>query len=47
MKRPRRDRAVPQLPPAPRIDPKDRRADAELFAEAFEHSLWRRPTPLC
>lgn len=46
MKRPRRDKPTPHRPPAPRIDPKGRAAEAELFDEAFAASLWHRPTPL-
>ncbi len=45
MKRPRR-KTLPQPPPAPRIDPKGRRAEDELFTETFDALLWRRPTPL-
>ena len=46
MKLPRRNRGLPKLPPAPRLDPKGRRLEIELFTEAFSETPWRRPTPL-
>ena len=45
MKRPRRDKTLPQLPPAPRIDLKGRRIEDELFESIWAEQIWRRPTP--
>ena len=45
MKR-RRHKLVPQLPPAPRIEPRARRAEQELHDTIFDPALWSRPTPL-
>lgn len=46
MRLPRRRRGLPKLPPAPRIDPKGRRLEIELFEQAFSETHRRRPTPL-
>jgi hypothetical protein len=40
----RRSKHKPSRPPAPRIDAHDP-AEQQLYEQAFNESLWRRPTP--
>jgi hypothetical protein len=41
----RRSKRTPFRPRAPRIDATRDRAEEQLFDQAFNESLWRRPTP--
>jgi hypothetical protein len=41
----RRSRHKPSRPPAPRMDSTHDPAEQQLYEQAFNESLWRRPTP--